>query len=352
MHTFKLGEFFSGAGGIALGAKNAVSDNMKFNISHEWAVDNNKDACTTYSFNLLNNQKTHLYCKDVRKIKIEALSDIDAFAYGFPCNSFSILGKHLGIDDEKYGNLYLYGVKVLNHHKPKFFLAENVNGIQSTGNREHFNRICNDLKATGYHLNINLYKFEEYGIPQKRHRIIIVGIRNDLFEQGIEFKVPSTEPYKDIDNSAGTALAFIPADAPNHEIKYPNEIVKERMSYIKPGENIHHAQIPQNLKIKALYSNIYRKLDPREPANTVIALGGGGTKPFIWYNNVREITNREMARLQTFPDDFIFIGNSTSVRKQIGMAVPPKGAEIIFKAILNTFAKIPYPNVPANISEI
>ena len=268
--TFKLGELFSGAGGIAWGAKNAFSDNKELNISHGWAVDIDEDACRTYNYNLLDNKATRLYCKDVRKIKISALSDIDAFAYGFPCNSFSYLGKHKGIEDKKYGELYLYGVKVLNHHKPKWFIAENVVGIQSTGNREHFKKICEDLTSAGYKLYPNLYKFEEYGIPQKRHRVIIVGIRNDLHKQGLEYKIPSPEIYSDIDNSAGSALAFIPPNAPNHEIVYPNATVKERLAHIKPGQNIWEADLPKHLTIEghAKFSQTYRKLDPKEPAYT------------------------------------------------------------------------------------
>jgi DNA (cytosine-5)-methyltransferase 1 len=92
---------------------------------------------------------------------------------------------------------------------------------------------------------------------------------------------------------------------------------------------------------------MYRKLDPTKPSYTVTAAGGGGTVMYHWSDEQRELTNRERARLQTFPDDFEFIGDYSSVRKQIGMAVPPKGAEIIFRAILNTFAGIEYPCVEA-----
>lgn len=162
--------------------------------------------------------------------------------------------------------------------------------------------------------------------------------------EGIEFHVPSPEPYKDADITAKTALSGIPASAPNQEVRKLQDKVKERLSYIKPGQNVWQAELPDHLQIKTRtkISQIYRKLDPDKPAYTVTAAGGGGTYMYHWSDEQRELTNRERARIQTFPDDFEFIGNYSSVRKQIGMAVPPKGAEIIFNAILNTFAGIPY----------
>ena len=145
----------------------------------------------------------------------------------------------------------------------------------------------------------------------------------------------------------------IPKDAKNNEIRKLNARVKERLSYIKPGENAWNAEMPDELRIKTKtkISQIYRKLDPEKPSYTVTAAGGGGTYMYHWSNEQRELTNRERARIQTFPDDYEFVGNYQSVRKQIGMAVPPKGAEIIFNAILNTFAGIEYPWVEPNMSE-
>jgi DNA (cytosine-5)-methyltransferase 1 len=124
--------------------------------------------------------------------------------------------------------------------------------------------------------------------------------------------------------------------------------VRRRLSYIKPGQNIWQAEnVPPELMIKTRtkISQIYRKLDPDKPSYTVTAAGGGGTFMYHWSEEQRELTNRERARIQTFPDDFEFVGKYSSVRKQIGMAVPPRGAEIIFRAILNTFAGIEYPCV-------
>ena len=131
----------------------------------------------------------------------------------------------------------------------------------------------------------------------------------------------------------------------NNELTKMNPKVVERLSYIKPGQNAFTAELPAELQLKvkgAKISQIYKRLDPDKPAYTVTGSGGGGTHIYHW-SEPRALTNRERARLQTFPDTYKFIGNKESVRKQIGMAVPQKGARVIFEAILNTFAGIDYP---------
>ena len=341
MTIFKFGELFCGPGGLAYGALHAQSNDGEYKLVHEWANDNDFNTCETYKQNI---SPINVYCNDVRDLSIEKLGEIDAFAYGFPCNSFSQVGEHQGLDNKKFGQLYWFGVKVLQTYQPKFFIAENVSGIRSAG----FNVILKDLADCGYVVTPHLYKAEEYGIPQTRHRVIIVGIRKDL---NIKYKIP--KPITNVDISSRTALSNIPATATNNIIRKVSEKVKERLSYINPGENIWQAEeagrLPEHLRIKTKtkISQIYRKLDPEKPAYTVTAAGGGGTFMYHWTN--RELTNRERARLQTFPDDFDFWGNYMSVRKQIGMAVPPKLAEIVTTAILNCFAGIDYPSVKPNL---
>lgn len=354
MYEFKLGELFCGPGGIACGALKSHSDDGKFSVKHAWANDYDYDTCETYKKNICPESPESVYCEDVRKLDIESLSPIDAFCYGFPCNSFSNVGEHKGLENEKFGQLYWYGIEVLKKHKPLWFIAENVSGIRSAGSGD-FEIILNDMKKAGYTLYVHLYKAEQYGIPQTRHRVIIVGIRNNL---SIEFKVPSPITYSNCDISSKTALSKIPSDAPNNEIRKLSSKVTQKLSLIKPGENIWQAEqrlgeeFPNELKIhtKTKISQIYRKLDPQKPAYTVTASGGGGTYMYHWTD--RELTNRERARLQTFPDYYEFVGNYNSVRKQIGMAVPCKLSEIVVTAILNCFAGIEYPSVPANIGVI
>ena len=349
--VFRLGELFCGPGGLAWGAMNADIGDPAYKIVHAWANDYDASTCETYTHNICPTDPDSVKCGDVRKLDIDSLGSIDALAFGFPCNDFSVVGEQKGFDGT-YGPLYTYGVKVLKKYHPQWFLAENVGGLRSANEGSAFEKILSELKAAGYKIYPHLYKFEEYGVPQARHRVIIVGIRDDL---PYEYKVPSPDPYKDIDNSCKTALEVppIPAGALNNELTKQNSKVVERLTYIKPGENAFTADLPEHLQLKvkgAKISQIYKRLDPSKPAYTVTGSGGGGTHIYH-YSEPRALTNRERARLQTFPDTYEFMGSKESVRKQIGMAVPCKGAKIIFEAILKTFAGISYDSVPTNLKE-
>lgn len=349
--NFRLGELFCGPGGLAYGATTATIDDERFKITHAWANDYDSDTCNTYRHNICRNDPESVICGDVRKIDLENLPPIDALAFGFPCNDFSVVGEQKGFDGT-FGPLYSYGVRVLKSHQPQWFLAENVGGLRSANEGKAFQVILNDMRKAGYRVYPNLYKFEEYGVPQARHRVIIVGIREDL-EYG--FKIPSTAPYADVDVTCKTAIEQppIPDDAYNNEATKQSATVIERLKHIKPGQNAFTADLPEHLKLNvrgAKISQIYKRLDPEKPAYTVTGSGGGGTHIYHWSEN-RALTNRERARLQTFPDHYHFQGSKESVRKQIGMAVPCEGARIIFEAILKTFAGIEYESMPANIEE-
>lgn len=348
---FRLGELFCGPGGLALGALKAEIGDPDYKIIHKWANDYDIDTCNTYRRNICPGNSESVICNDVRELNIEDLEDIDALAFGFPCNDFSVVGEQKGFDGT-FGPLYTYGVKVLKRYRPLWFLAENVGGLKNANEGKAFEKIQQDLIAAGYKIYPNLYKFEKYGVPQARHRMIIVGIRDDL---SYEFKIPSTDPYKNIDVTCRNAIEKppIPSDAPNNELTKQSARVVERLSYIKPGQNAFTADLPEHLKLNvkgAKISQIYKRLVPDKPSYTVTGSGGGGTHIYH-YSEPRALTNRERARLQTFPDNYIFEGSKESVRKQIGMAVPAKGAKIIFEAILNTFAGIEYESMDASIKE-
>jgi len=142
----------------------------------------------------------------------------------------------------------------------------------------------------------------------------------------------------------------IPEDAYNHELTNHPKLVIERLKAIPQGKNVWWDGLPEHLKLNvkgAKLSQIYKRLHPNEPAYTITGSGGGGTHGYHW-EEPRALTNRERARLQTFPDEFKFIGGKESVRRQIGMAVPPKGANIIINAVLKSFAKIDYKAVEPN----
>lgn len=347
MTSFKLGELFCGPGGLAQGALSSESDDAQFGVEHAWSSDYDVDSCNTYTANICPDNPESVICEDVRNLNIDDLADIDAFAYGFPCNSFSHVSKRKGLANEKFGQLYWYGVQVLKKFKPKWFVAENVSGIRTAGSND-FQIILTDLEEAGYNLTVHLYKAEDYGVPQTRHRVIIVGIRKDL---DVHFRVPAPTTKSSDEISARTALSDIDPSASNNEIRQLSDKIVERLSYIKPGQNIWQANdvMPDHLKIKTKtqISQIYRKLDPDKPSYTITASGGGGTFGYHWDN--RELTNRERARIQTFPDSYKFTGKYSSVRKQIGMAVPCRLANVVVTAVLNCFAGIPYESIEPNI---
>lgn len=349
MATFRLGELFCGPGGLAYGAITADIGIPGHKITHAWATDYDLDTCNTYIRNICKDSPESVIHEDIRKLDLNALGPIDALAFGFPCNDFSIVGEQKGMDGT-YGPLYSYGVKVLKSHRPLWFLAENVGGLKKANEGRAFDIIRKDMELAGYKITPHLYRFEEYGVPQARHRIIIVGIRNDL---NLDFKVPSPENYKMRTCREAIEIPPIPQDAANNELTKQSPTVIERLRFIKPGENAFTADLPESLQLHvqgAKISQIYKRLDPEKPAYTVTGSGGGGTHIYHW-KELRALTNRERARLQTFPDHFVFEGSKESVRKQIGMAVPCDGARIIFEAILKTFAGIEYDSVNANINE-
>lgn len=345
---FRLGELFCGPGGIAWGAmqSRAETKNAIYKIKHQWASDYDKDTCDTYRQNICPDSKGSVLCKDVRKLSFKDLAPIDALAFGFPCNDFSLVGEKKGIDGA-FGPLYSYGVKALRHFKPKWFLAENVGGLKTANDGNTFELILQELADSGYKVTPHLYKFEQYGVPQTRHRIIIVGIRDDL---NVEFKVPFS-PIKPVTCKDAIEKPPIAQNAHNHEYTKMSEIVTKRLSYIKPGQNAFNADIPKNLRLNvkgATMSQIYRRLDSNKPSYTVTGSGGGGTHVYHWKEN-RALTNRERARIQTFPDNFIFSGSKESARKQIGMAVPPLAAQVVCEAILKSFAGIDYQHTEQNL---
>lgn len=329
--VYLMGELFSGAGGMTLGAHQARYGGSRF--SHVWVNDRDGDACRTLGANLPI-PSSGIFCCDVETLDFDALPAVDGLAFGFPCNDFSVVGERRGISGE-YGGLFQWCVKALEHLRPRFFVAENVSGLASSGHKRDFPIILSALERVGYDIWPHTYRFEEYGLPQARHRIVIVGFRKEL---GIVFcppPPPSTVSIK----TAAQALAGISKDAYNHEQTRHTAVVIERLKYIKPGENAFTANLPPHLRLNlrsgAEISQIYKRLRPDRPAYTVTGSGGGGTHVYHWEEN-RALTNRERARLQTFPDSFVFYGGKESVRRQIGMALPPQGARLVFEAVLQT----------------
>jgi DNA (cytosine-5)-methyltransferase 1 len=355
MKKIILGELFSGPGGIAIGAElanEALATFTDTQLVHGWAVDYHHETVATYRRNVFGATNESAMCADVRDIKpkkLKKIANIDGFAYGFPCNDFSLVGEHKGIDGN-FGPLYSYGIPILEEFDPQFFIAENVGGIRSANEGKTLLKIIDDLSnaGKGYVITPHLYKFEEYGVPQARHRLIMVGIRKDL---KIKFRPPAPTHLKNFKTcKEAIEKPSIKPGSPNHELTNQHTRVVERLKFIKPGENAWTANLPEELKLNvsgAQISQIYKRLDPTKPAYTITGSGGGGTHVYHWAEH-RALTNRERARLQTFPDGFVFEGSKEAVRRQIGMAVPPMGAKILFEAIVKTLEGIEYDSIESN----
>jgi len=387
---FNLGELFSGPGGLALGAGLAdeiiSSNGEKYSIKHVWGVDKDEAAIDTYRENIVKKYggmglkyDANYFCRK----KIDQYPPINALAFGFPCNDFSLVGEKNGFQG-KYGNLYKAGLLAIKKTNPYWFIAENVSGIHSVDSGKAFKKILTELEKAGnfgYELTVHLYKFEKYGVPQYRHRYIIAGIRKD---QNLIFRVPA--PAYDGNETglitAGKAIANISDDTPNSEMPRHSCRIVMRLKYIPPWHNAWYLdellEMTPKMRRKALetklpwysdeieklsdyiirkqieasklncrkarMSHIYKRLDKNRPAYTVTGSGGGGTHVYHW-DECRALTNRERARLQGFPDYFKFKGSKDQVRKQIGMAVPPEGSKIIFESVLKTFAGIGYRSI-------
>jgi DNA (cytosine-5)-methyltransferase 1 len=323
--TLKVCSLFSGCGGLDLGFEQAKHPTMKFKTI--WANDYEKPACDTYMKNF---PHTEVVCGDIWEYDLTKLPACDVIIGGFPCQDFSVLSKRKGLETER-GLLYTRFVEAVSLKKPTLFVAENVKGLLSANDGFAIKRIIDDFGKLGYHIHYKLIKFADYGVPQKRERVIIVGIRKDL--DGTFHWPERTHTNKHV--SSKKALENVEKVKHNNETQNHPQKTIDMLNAIPPGGNFR--DLPPELAVKGLMSGIYRRLHPDKPSPTVIANGGGGTWGYH-YDKPRSLTNRERARLQTFPDSFVFEGNISQVRKQIGNAVPPMGAKIIAEAILKNLA--------------
>lgn len=321
----KVISLFSGCGGLDWAFHNNGYDVVWANDNNEWAV---KTFCKMFG--------NVAHCDDIDNINPytdESIPDADLIIGGFPCQDFSIIWKRPGLNGER-GNLYKHFLRFVDAKKPKAFVAENVKGLLSVNNRNAITQILKDFEkiAPGYMLKIQLYNFAEYGVPQFRERVIIVGIRMDT---GFEFKhIQPTHGPKGLKPyvTAGEALKNV------EKIKFNSEHMRimpktvEKLKLISEGGN--YTDIPKDSEhyVKGMISHVYRRIHRNEPSKTIIAAGGGGTWGYH-FPEPRALTNRERARLQTFDDKFVFEGSFGEIRRQIGNAVPPKGVDLIAKEL-------------------
>lgn len=286
---------FSGAGGLDLGFKMA---------GHEivWANDIYEDAVETYRRNL----GDHICCGDIKDVDTDIIPACDIVIGGFPCQGFSVANVKRSETDER-NELYKQLIRVIEAKSPKFFLAENVKGLTNMAKGEVFKSILGDFTSLGYVVDSQILNAADFGVPQTRERVIIVGVREDI---PFHYIYPQQTHSKNGENGlqrwvgVGDALSSIPDpdlpnDLPNHEYS----------------------------KYKLQFNGYlgHRALDPDKPAPTVTARGDnkGGVVILPHPNARRRMSCRELATVQGFPLDYAFYGNRSSVYRQIGNAVPP-----------------------------
>ncbi|MGD8455489.1 MAG: DNA cytosine methyltransferase [Anaerolineales bacterium] len=322
----KMISLFSGCGGMDYPFHRA-------GFQVVWANDIDEDACQTYS-KMISNK---INCTSIEDVDIDKLPEVDLVTGGFPCQDFSVIWKRPGLFGYK-GNLYTYFVEVVNKTKPKAFIAENVKGLLSANNGRAIKQIINDFENIdpSYLVFPKLYNFADYGVPQFRERVLIVGIRMDT---GFSFVHPKPEygpgrKYPHV--TSGEALEDVETVKHNNEHQKILKKTVERLKLIPAGGNFNDVPKDNPLYVKGMISHVYRRIDPNKPSTTLIAGGGGGTWGYH-FPEPRSLTNRERARLQSFPDDFIFYGSFGEIRRQIGNAVPPIGIVPLVDAIAPLF---------------
>jgi modification methylase ngoFVII len=326
----KILSLFSGCGGLDLGFHQAGYETV-------WANDFSHWACESFRKNI----GDVIVEGDIEQIDPNdpSIPDCDIILGGFPCQDFSMIWKQPGLEGER-GNLYKSFLRFVNAKKPKVFVAENVKGLLTANKKKAIQQIITDFENCGYYVQAKLYNFAEFGVPQFRERVLIVGVRLDT---GFDFHHPEPTHGENTDHgllpyvTAGQAISDIPENASNHEKLKISEQTKKRLDLIPEGGN--YSDIPRDhpLYVKSMLSLVYRRMHRDKPSTTIIAAGGGGTWGYH-FPEPRAFTNRERARLQSFPDNFEFIGSTTEVRRQIGNAVPPQGVVELAKAILPIFS--------------
>ena len=297
---YTITSLFSGCGGLDLGFHGNFEylklNFEKLNFRTVFANDIDKSACETFTKNF----KQDILCKDINYIEINSLEQTDIVLGGFPCQDFSHAGKRKGLEASR-GMLYKKMCAVVNHIKPKLFLAENVKGLLTINNGDTIKTIVKDFEDLGYRVIYKLLKVSDFGVSQKRERVII-GTRRDalpVFDFDLIKKQSATSVFEVINN----------------------------LEDIEEGKIANHCW--SKAKKNKGQGNII--INKNDFAPTIRAEHHGNIE-FHW-NGKRRLSAREVARIQSFPDNFIFYPSTSSAYKQIGNAVPPVFAWHIAKSI-------------------
>ena len=305
MDKLKVASLFCGCGGTDIGilggfdflGKHYASNNMEI----VYANDIEKSACDIFEENFGLKPDN----RDIRTVKSSELLEFDILTGGFPCQSFSIVAqnpKRLGIKDDK-GKLFFEMCRILRDRQPRCFIAENVKGILTANKHEAFSLIIKEFEESGYDVKYTILKAVEFGVPQKRERVIIVGFRKDL---KVQFSFPKAVLLSE--NEYTPLSKCIDHDVP--EKYYFSEKAVEGMMRNRASMNKGRAQ------------------DTTKPCNTVGAhlakVSLNSTDPVLFENGrYRRFTPREVARIQSFPETFILSGSDGDQYRALGNAIPP-----------------------------
>lgn len=318
---------FSGAGGLDLGFIQAGHKIV-------WANDHDADAVTTYKKNI----SDHITCEDIENIDIDKIPSADMLIGGFPCQGFSCANLRRSPEDKR-NNLYLQFLKVLSAKQPKFFLAENVRGLLSLDKGKVIEMIINDFEhcGIGYKVAYKVLNAAEFGVPQQRFRVIIVGVRNDLTEK-YQYTFPNPTHLK-LNGKIIKKENFSSKAANNGKMK--NWVtISQALKKVPEPTDTHNLLNHICSKYKVTNRNFtgHRTTDPDKPSPTILARGNGkgGVCAIQHPNNHRRLSVRESAIIQTFPIDFEFSGSLNSMYRQVGNAVPV----LLAKKIAQAFAKM------------
>lgn len=328
-------DLFCGCGGLSLGFEQAG-----YNVL--LGVDIWEDALKTYAYN---HKSSKTLCADMSTLQGEDVrkhigdSKVDVIIGGPPCQGFSIAGKRI-VDDER-NKLYKGFVRMVEYFKPSAFVMENVPNILSIGGGAVRDAIINDFKTLGYTVENKVLIASDYGVPQNRRRAVFIGLKNENFDFDIPTvtkKISTEEALSDLPENSIEDGGKYTADSTsdyqklmrsnsvgvfNHETTQHNEQTVRIISMVPDGGN--YKDLPKELQETRKVHIAWTRLNSQRPSITIDT----GHRHHFHYKWNRVPTVRESARIQSFPDDFIFLCSKTSQYKQVGNAVPPLMAKAI-----------------------
>ena len=332
--TFTNVELFAGAGGLALGLEEAGFENLLSN-------DFDKDSCDTLKLNRPNwnvvcDSVENLAEKDLLKMLNIKEGELDLLSGGYPCQSFSYAGKRLGLNDVR-GTMFYYYAKILKQLKPKIFLAENVKGLVSHDGGKTLQTMINVFEEIGYRVQYRVLNAWDYGVAEKRERVVIIGIRNDI---QVDYEYPTPHDYKPV-------LRDVLKNVPKSEgATYPQS-KKEVFDLVPPGgcwrdlpEDIARSYMKGSYNLGGGKTGMARRISWDEPSLTILCSPCMKQTDRCHPDETRPFTVRESARIQSFPDTWQFCGNLHSKYKQIGNAVPVNLAKEIGLSFIKVLKEI------------